>query len=404
MSTPVHTPAPVREPQVTRAEGKPRVLFIDHTGALGGGEISLLPIVQAYRACSRVMLFSDGPFRTALESAGVGVDVLPSGRALLSIRRESRVPSARALMGGVALARRVAGASRGYDVIYANSQKAFIIGALAAVWARRPVMWHLRDILDSEHFSSLNIRVAVALANHAADLVICNSQATADAFVQQGGDRTRVRVVYSGVVAQPFLAVSDDAARAARANCVPGSGHVVGLFGRLAPWKGQHVAIEAIGQIPGVHLLLVGGALFGEDAYEARLRQRADELGIADRVHFLGVRNDVPTLMRAVDVIVHTSVSAEPFGRVIVEAMLAARPVIATAAGGAIEIVVDGETGVLVPPGDSTALAMAVRKLLSDASLRNRMGSAGRDRALGHFESGAMVRDVECAVAEVVAR
>jgi glycosyltransferase involved in cell wall biosynthesis len=382
----------------------PRVLFIDHTGALGGGEISMIEIARAYHARGRVILFSDGPFRAKLEEAGIAVDVVQSGPALLNVRRENRFPPIRALINAGALTTSVARILHEYDVVYANSQKAFIIAAVAAVRARRPLIWHLHDILDGDHFSSTNIRVAVTLANRTADLVLCNSEATAEAFVAHGGNRSLVRLLYSGVVADPFLAASDTAARAARADWVSESDRVVGLFGRIAPWKGQHIALEAISRIAGVHLLLVGGSLFGEEAYEHRLRDLATDLGIADRVHFLGFRTDVPGLMRAVDVIVHTSVAAEPFGRVIVEGMLSERPVVATAAGGALEIVVDGVTGVLVPCGDPGALAGALRSLFADPRRREAMGKAGRERALAKFDARSMVHDVRRYVDEVAGR
>lgn len=99
---------------------------------------------------------------------------------------------------------------------------------------------------------------------------------------------------------------------------------LVGVFGRLADRKGQHVAIAAVGAISGAQLVVVGGALFGEDAAEARLRSQVTRAGLEDRVRFLGFRNDVPALMGGVDIVVHRSIQPEPFGRVIVEAMRSA--------------------------------------------------------------------------------
>ena len=130
-------------------------------------------------------------------------------------------------------------------------------------------------------------------------------------------------------------------------------GPLIGVFSRLAPWKGQHIVLQALAGLPGVHGIFAGSALFGEDAYAASLRVLASELGIADRVVFLGQRGDVPALMRAVDIVVHPSVDPEPFGRTLVEAMLARTPVIATDAGAASEILGGGEAGMLVPPGDA---------------------------------------------------
>jgi glycosyltransferase involved in cell wall biosynthesis len=135
--------------------------------------------------------------------------------------------------------------------------------------------------------------------------------------------------------------------------------------------------------------------LFGEDAYAAGLRTQAEQLGVADRVRFLGEREDVPTLLRAADAVVHTAVDAEPFGRVVVEGMLARRPVIATDAGGVREILRDGVTGLLVPPGDPVALAGAVERVraFSPAERAARCDAAHAD-AVERFTVPAMVAGV----------
>lgn len=157
----------------------------------------------------------------------------------------------------------------------------------------------------------------------------------------------------------------------------PSTGLLVGLFGRLTPWKGQRVLMEAVARMPGATMVLVGAPLFGEHTYEAALRARAAEPDLAGRVHFLGFRADVAELMHCMDVVVHASVWAEPFGRVVVEGMLAARPVVATAAGGVKEIVDDGETGILVSPDDAPALASALNRLADEAE-RDQMGVRAR--------------------------
>jgi glycosyltransferase involved in cell wall biosynthesis len=127
-------------------------------------------------------------------------------------------------------------------------------------------------------------------------------------------------------------------------------------------------------------------------------------MNLADRVHFLGFRRDVPELMSLASVIVHTSVAPEPFGRVLVEGMLAKRPVVASRAGGAVEVIEDGTSGVLVPPNDSHALAHALANLLSDESRGRRIAANGYERACRHFSLGAMLANVEREVASVLAK
>jgi glycosyltransferase involved in cell wall biosynthesis len=370
------------------------VLFVDHAGVLGGAELSLLDLAESFGARAEVLLLADGPFRSALAARGVRVAVEPLG-ALGQVRKDSGLPSLGALMDAAGIAKKVARRARHHDVLYANSQKAFVVAAAAGLLARRPVIWHLRDILAEPHFSRANITAAAQLANLRAARVIANSQATADAFMAAGGNRELVRVVHNGIDVAPFDAVRDDTGLETRhALGIPDDAYVVAMFGRFHAWKGQPVLLEAMAQLPGVHALVVGSALFGEEAFERGQQERARELGIADRVHFLGFREDIPALMRAADVVAHTSVLPEPFGRVVVEGMLAGRPVVATRAGGVPEIVTDAVTGLLVPPGDATALAAAIRRLRDDPGAAGTMARAGAERARARFTRDAMCNGV----------
>ena len=130
-----------------------------------------------------------------------------------------------------------------------------------------------------------------------------------------------------------------------RAELRLGDGPVVGVFGRLAAWKGQHILVRALAELDDTQALIVGDALFGEQPYRASLEGEIGRSSGRHRIHLTGFRPDIPALMQLCDVVVHTSIAPEPFGRVIVEAMLAGRPVIASAAGGAKEIVEDGRSG-----------------------------------------------------------
>lgn len=368
----------------------PRVLFVDHTAQLGGAELCLLDTARGLRSNSTVVLLSDGPFRARLQAAGIRTELLQADDALLRLRRSGAGVSLSAGTATVRLALRLAHRAREHDVLYANSQKAFVIAALAGLWSRRPVIWHLHDILGGEHFGSTAIRVGVLLANLFAVRVLANSEATAAAFGQRGGRLKKVRVVYNGIDSAPFDAVTDADARAVRGELGAELGPLVGMFGRFHPWKGQHQLVEALPHLPGVHAVFVGDALFGEEAYVEEVKRSARDLGVADRVHLLGFRADVARLMRAVDIVIHASVAPEPFGRVIVEAMLARRPVVATNAGGVPEIVVDGVTGILIEPGNPRALAAGVAALLERPDRRTAMGQAGYERARRHFSLDGM--------------
>jgi glycosyltransferase involved in cell wall biosynthesis len=171
-------------------------------------------------------------------------------------------------------------------------------------------------------------------------------------------------------------------------------------IGRFVAEKGHRHLLEAAARIertrPGVHWVLVGA---GE--LEAALSREAQALGLASQVHFTGWRDDVPDVLAVADVFVLPSVN-EGFGRVVVEAMAMARPVVATAVGGVPEIVRDGETGVLVPASDPRALADTVRSLLDDPARAARLGAAGRACAESRFSLTAHVDAVERVYTEVL--
>ena len=379
-------------------------LFVDQSGEIGGAELSMLDILIGRQSCEQVALLADGPFAKRLQDANIDVDV-----ASLSIRVSKRSGLIAQLQAGpriLSVARRIAGQAKKHNVLIANTQKAAVIAALGARLGKRPMIWHLHDMLDAEHFSSANRRAVIALTNRWGQHVISNSKATDQAYRRAGG-RLPSTVVYNGIDPTPFDAVSADATTKIRQDLGIEEGvFLAGVFGRLTPWKGQHVLLDALERdgIDNVQMLCVGDALFTDEdrRYAEGLRDRAAKGPLKGRVHFLGHRDDVPALMRACDTVVHTSSSPEPFGRVIVEGMLANKPVIATNAGGAREILEDGETGLLVRPGDPRALHEAIKSLRSQPSDAQAMAQAGRERAERHFSVEQMVEGVNRVIAQAV--
>ncbi len=379
------------------------ILYIDQTGQLGGGELSLLDWLRISPDGARAILFEDGPFRPMLEELGIPVEVFPFA-SLKGIRRESGLLSIFFLLPALEkLRQRLAKAALEADVLYANSQKAFLLAAIAKQ-PGQPLIWHLRDILSAEHFNPILRKIAVATGNRFATAIIVNSQATADAFVAAGGKPEKLRIVPDGVNSRPFDDLNLGSLTHLRKEICPQGKFLVGVFGRLANWKGQHVLLEAIAPIPDAHLCIIGDALFGEHSYAQALRARAALPDLAGRVNFLGFRRDIPDLMTCMDVIVHSSTSAEPLGRVIIEGMLARKPVIATRAGGAIEIVTDRQTGLLVTPGSVSELRSAIELLYRDNKISGQLASAGRDRAESAFSLEAMAGRVRQVLHELPAK
>ena len=380
---------------------KHRVLFVNHVGALAGAEYCCLAIATAYRQTSHMILFEDGGFRRALENEGVSVTVTPAPDALMTIRTSSGLNSLKAIPALWRMARTLANTAREYDIIYANSQKAFIVSALASFLGSPPVIWHLRDILTARHFSSVNRYIVLTLANWRAAQVWVASQATADAFIAAGGRSDIVKVMYDGISADKFEQVSVAQSQAIREELNIGDVPLVGLFSRLSYWKGQHVLIEALKDLPDVHALIVGDALFGEDDYVAKIKAMASSPDLQNRVHWLGFRHDVPVLMAACDIVVHASTEPEPCARIAVEGQLANKPVIAAAAGGMFEVVEDSASGRLFLPGDSKELARVIQEILDDSSYAQSLADNGKKSAQEKFSPEQCLLTLEQAMTMV---
>jgi glycosyltransferase involved in cell wall biosynthesis len=318
----------------SEAGGAVSILFVDQSGQLGGAEFSLLPLAVTWAARREVLLLSDGPFRTRLEALGVPVRLACETR-VSEIRKETvQVNWLMALPGIVRQIRSIAKHAESFDILFLNTQKALVLGALGKPLHRKRIVWHLHDIMSGEHFGPLQRWIVKWLTRFAVDHVVANSHASAASLVALTGCKPEsVPVVHNGVDLDEFSHMGDlDTGALRRRLGLPEHVYLAGLFGRLAPWKGQHIALEALARLPDLHLVLVGSALFGEQAYVESLRQQAARLGVEDRLTFAGFRDDMPAWMKAVDVILHTSTEPEPFGRVIIEGMAAGRPVIAASA------------------------------------------------------------------------
>nr|WP_087046244.1 glycosyltransferase family 4 protein [Caballeronia ptereochthonis] len=403
-------PLPVDEkpaaPAMTEPPGDLRVLAVDQSGALGGAELSMLEVVKNMRGNVQTVLFDDGPFRIALEAVGVKVDVL-DGKSLGNVRKDGGTrPGVNMLGGALRLLRGTLEKSRDADVIYVNTQRAMVIGAIAGLISRRPVVWHLRDIVSEEHFGRTQLAIIKWCTKLMLEHVIANSTASAAAVTALTRLREeRLDVVFNGISAEPFTDLEAVAQHQLRARFgLPPDAFLVGSFSRLARWKGQHVLLEALLECPEMHAVLVGAALFGEGDYEAELRTFVKEHALADRVHFLGFQDDIAACMKAVDVVTHTSIMPEPFGRVIIEGMLSKRPVVATRAGGVMDIVEDGENGILCSPGDAAELARVLERLKSNAPLRERLVEQGYVNATSRFGTQRYVESVEKILADVAER
>ncbi len=257
--------------------------------------------------------------------------------------------------------------------------------ALAAKFCRVPAVVataHLcTPISGARHW------IKQRLLASAVDRYIAVSGEVEERLCQDLGVRaSKVRVVRNGIRLDRFDQPSDSSLRAmlTRGNDCP----VIFTPARLHTQKGLTYLLEAARLVPDAVFVLAG-----DGPERDRLQERARGLGVDGRVRFLGHRQDIPQLMASCDVFVLPSLY-EGLPLTVLEAMAAGKPVVATAVGGTDEAVVDGVTGLLVPPANPTQLAGAIRRLLADGALAARLAKSGRDRAIQQFSSEAMVNGV----------
>jgi glycosyltransferase involved in cell wall biosynthesis len=365
----------------------PQILFIDHTGELAGGQLCLSDIAISLRNQCQVFLFESGPFREFMERNGVTVCVPDRRTASLSVRKKSgRFAYLASIPILISLIFNLARVAKGFDLLYANTAKALMVSIPVALLLRKPLLFHLHDIIGAEHFNRINSWLLVTGAN-LANGIVANSEASAAAYRRAGGRNRNLKVIPNGFPLERFAGGESKSKQALRESFADADPPVVGLFGRIATWKGQKILVEALSKLPKVNGIIVGEALFTDEdqQYKRDVIALAEKLGLSKRLRFAGFQTDVLPYLEAVDVVVHCSISPEPFGRVIVEAQLAGKPVIATKGGGPSEIIEDRVTGILVPPNDSNELAKAIELLLENRDWAQKLAENGRREAIRRF-------------------
>lgn len=383
------------------------VLFLHTTSEVGGSDVSLAHIVERLdraRFVPLVALPSDGPLVPRLERAGARVHILPRMRKLTSRRGAAGLARfaagyPRAVASLVSLIRR-----EHVDIVHTNTIHN-LYGWAAARVARRPHVWHVREIVW-QNAALRRLERALALRHSAR--VIVTSDAVAAMFLQDGALPPHVVKLPNGVDTSRFQPGVTHTVRSDFG--IPAGVPIVAAAARMDVWKGLEDFIEAAALVhvmrPQARFVIAGGAITGLEDYAASLRALASARGLDGILHFADWRygpDAMPRFYQSVSVVVLPSREAEPFGLVVLEAMASAKPVIATAQGGPLEIIEDGKTGLLVPPRSPRHLAEAVVRLVDDPRTAMRMGAAGRARVLAAFDIDVTVRRLQALYDQVVA-
>jgi glycosyltransferase involved in cell wall biosynthesis len=351
-----------------------RVAYLNHTGLVSGAEYTLLESLRRLPPTVSPLLVSPaGPLRDAASRAAIATAAIRGFDASLKLDPVGTPAALAALLSSAFSLRRTCRRA-GIDLVHANSIRAGLIAGAARRLGGPPAAVMIWDSLPSGRVADLT-RWEI---QRRTDAVLACSRYTAECF------GPGVSVVYPSVELQP--APNQELGLRFRADLgIAEDALLLGVVGQITPWKAQHTAIRALDLVrrsfPDVTLLIAGSAKFlgrrryDNPAYLERLRSLTTDLSLDGSVRFLGERRDVSALMSALDLLLVPS-AEEPFGRVVVEAMLAGTPPLATSVGGPAEVIDDGRTGFLIPPGDPRPWADRILELTDAPERRARIGSA----------------------------
>ena len=388
-----------------RANGRPiRVLRVIARLNVGGPALHVTYLARglAERGYATTLVAGDvgrGEESMAFVAENAGVEVLP----LHGLSRElSPVRDAIAAWRLAGIIRRVRP-----DVVHTHTAKAGAVGRAAAVLAgpRRPVVVHtfhghvLRGYFG--RVGTLVFRAIETILARATDRLIAVSPEVRDELVAlRVAPERKFSVVRLGIELEPRVAFDGDAAEVRRRHGIGQDTFVVGWFGRMTAVKRTDDLLTTLAglRVRGVEALLL---LVGDGDDRERLEQRAHDLGLAKSCLFLGYQEDVAQWYAVCDAVVLTSVS-EGTPVTIIEALAAGRPVVATKVGGVPDVVDEGETGFLVRPGDTHALAERLEILARDPERRTAMGETGRERVLRRYAVERLVDDVDALYRELL--
>ena len=381
-----------------------KILFYNHTGKVSGAERVLLMILARLdpsRFNAVMMSPADGALREMVDHLGVRTITIDSLAARFTLNPLQLLRYVSSFVRQMRAARIAVKAERP-DVVHANSIRAGLVMSASTFGIDVPIIWHAHDLLPQHPLSSAIRLFAWA---HRRTQIVAVSNAVARSFGRLlRKDGRKVLVVHNAVDTELFR--PDNQSRTQTRKSLGLSDNLlVGTVGQLTPRKGQLELIKAFAEVAGdlksAVLLIVGEALFNRDfEYADNLKSAATDLGVADRVRFLGQREDAPELIRACDLLVVNS-HAEPFGLTVTEAMASGTTVLATAVDGIKEIIDHGQTGWLVPSGDHNELARSLRAVLADADLRNRLSANALSDARLRFATDRFLdefQNIYCAI------
>lgn len=361
---------------------------------LGGAERSLLEILGNLKKQGDVELLivlpkDSGPLIPELDKLQLPYSVIPLPKQILRISRKTPWLSMLLFTRGLAdLWRYIREVSAFIDharpvAIYTTGIKCHFLGAWIGRKLAIPVIWHLRDIF-TPGLTKLLLTITYLICR---PRTLANSRSTARSFI---GSDAEIEVIHNGISTKTF-APKPNRYFHEKFN-LPEDAIVVGCMGALSRWKGQREFIAMAREVKKkhtqAHFVIVGDQIYDtatDHAYRESLYADVERHGMADYIHFHPFIRDDAMALNGLQLLVHTSIQPEPFGRIVIEAMACGVPVVAANAGGITEIIADGDGGLLYEMGNVNAMSSAVSRLLADEARQKSFAEAGRRRMIEHF-------------------
>jgi L-malate glycosyltransferase len=383
-----------------------KILFYNHTSEVSGAErVLLLILARLTRERFEPVLVcpAEGELQKQAKAVGVDCESVEQLQARFTWRVDRLLCYLASFISVIGKVReRVIKYQP--ELIHANSLRAGLVISAATIGLGIPIVWHVHDLLPKHPLSTI-IRFFVLL--FPPFRIVAVSQVAGDRFrgdmLRLFSRRVTVAVIHNSVDVERLANVKKDKAIRKELR-LRNSDPLIGIVGNLSAGKGQLELIaayaEVLKRIPDAALLIVGSSIFNrEEGYPEQLRLQAKTLRVGERVRFLGQRNDVPAILRSLDLLVLNSKS-EAFPLVALEGLACEVPVLSTSVGGVPELITHGETGWLIPAGDQHKLVDAIVSLLEQPELRRGLAVNGRQRVEKNFTVNKFITRLEALYSE----
>lgn len=362
------------------------IIYLDKIPQLDGAEMSLFDTVKGLDGDKfkfQVILPCSGPFEQKLKKHSLSVKTIKRRKIRMSINPLYYIMLSITLMHFTLCLVRII-KKENIRLVCANSLHDVIYAGLAAKFTRTPLLCHIREILPCNWKWNIWVKLIGFFSNK----IITASDAVKETLAKDQRALNKAETVYVGFDIDRFKP-ENKGDRIRQEFGIEDNDFLVVNIGALISWKGHElflkVAQRIVKALPQTKFMIVGIPFWGKDDYMEYLKKLTQELGLEANVIFTGFRDDIPRILEAADLYVHSAVLPDPFPRVLLEAMASGKPVVAPCCGGIPELIDDNVNGKLYPAGDIEAMTMEIMSLLKNSELRRKLGLAARSHIQENF-------------------